>query len=271
MAVPMSQVLGKAVGDLRHHPAAPRIRAVRDGTVVADSRDALLVWEPGRIVPGYAVPESDLHVQIEASPTRSAPVEPAPVILPGTPFAVHSCQGTAYDVVASGEVLAGAAFRPADPDLSGVLLLDLDRFSWMEEDEPVFGHPRDPFHRVDVRRGSRHVRLGLDGLVVAESRRPVLLFETTLPARYYLPRDDVRLPLIESGTRTRCPYKGEATYYSVAALGSAGIDIAWSYRTPLPDCPLVAGLVAFHHERLDLTVDGVTEPRPRRAWSQDDD
>lgn len=147
---------------------------MREGVLVADSRNALLVWEPGRVVPGYAIPEADLRVRLAPSGDPPEITEPDPVIPPHVPFTVHSCAGTAFDVVVDGEVLAGAAFRPADRDLSGTLLLDIDRFAWMEEDDPVRGHPRDPFHRVDVRRASRHVRLDLtvDGVTESASRHP---------------------------------------------------------------------------------------------------
>ena len=97
-------------------------------------------------------------------------------------------------MVAGGERLAGAAFRPADPDLSGYVILDFASFEgWHEEEEPIVGHPRDPFHRIDILRGSRHVRIELDGVLLAESQEPTLLFETHLPVRFYLPRADLVL------------------------------------------------------------------------------
>jgi uncharacterized protein (DUF427 family) len=102
-----------------------------------------------------------------------------------------------------------------------------------------------------------------DGQVLAESRQPVLVFETTLPMRTYLPRDDVRLDLLEpSPTRTACAYKGVASY-----LARAGEDLAWSYEDPLPDAGELAGLVCFFDERVDVTLDGEKRPRPVTPWS----
>ena len=94
------------------------------------------------------------------------------------------------------------------------------------------GHPRDPFHRIDVVPSSRHVRLELDGQVLAESSRPALLFETMLPARYYLPREDVQAELVPSATRTFCAYKGQASYWTAASGGGGLADIAWTSPRP---------------------------------------
>jgi uncharacterized protein (DUF427 family) len=270
MAVSMRKRLSQELGELRYLPTGKRIRARRGDRVVADTEEAVLVWEPRRVVPVYAVPIRD--VQGTLSPAAGGEGPQMPVFLeeqtgsalgPGIGFAAHTCHGTALDIVTDDGVYRGAAFRPADEVLSKLVLLDFEAFDWWEEDEPILGHPRDPFHRVDVRRSSRRVRLELDGLVLAESDRPSLVFETMVPAtRFYLPREDVRVPLVPSATRTYCPYKGAASYYSVDGAGDAGTDIAWSYERPLPDCPQIAGLVAFYQERLDLVVDGARVERP---------
>ncbi|TQF73301.1 DUF427 domain-containing protein [Rhodococcus spelaei] len=254
MAVSMHTVLGTALRELRFQPTDKRIRALRGGAVVADSTRAALVWEPRRVVPTYAVPATDVLGELR------------PVLDPRV--AAHTCPGAALSVAVAGEVLADVAFRPADPELADMVLLDFAAFDWSEEDEPVLGHPRDPFHRVDVRRSSRRVRMAIGSLVVAESDRPSLVFETMLPVtRFYLPREDVRVPLAPSETRTYCAYKGAASHFSVDGVGEAGIDVAWSYESPLPDCPQIAGLVAFYQERIDVSVDGVPIERPRTPWS----
>lgn len=120
-------------------------------------------------------------------------------------------------------------FGPADPDLAGYVLLDFTAFdSWFEE-EPIISHPRDPFTRIDVRRSARHVRIELDGFGLAESRRPSLLFETYLPVRFYLPRDDVGMTLLRpSNTITTCAYKGAASYWSLKLPERTVDDVAWS-------------------------------------------
>jgi uncharacterized protein (DUF427 family) len=146
------------------------------------------------------------------------------------------------------------------------VLLPFGDFDWLEEDEPVIGHPHDPFARIDVLHSTREVRVELDGVELARSRRPVALFETGLPTRWYLPTHDVRTELLApSDTRTTCAYKGHASYLS--APGENGRDIAWCYRSPLREAEPVCDLLCFWAERTVTTVDGVRErgftgPRP---------
>jgi uncharacterized protein (DUF427 family) len=143
-------------------------------------------------------------------------------------------------------------------------LLDL----WLEEDEPVAGHPRDPHKRVEAIASTRHVVVELDGLRLADSTRPVLLFETDLPTRYYLPREDVDRGALEpTSNQSLCPYKGVADeYWSVTGQPDA-TDVVWSYSTPLPAVAKVATLMAFYNELVDITVDGVRQPRPQSPFS----
>jgi uncharacterized protein (DUF427 family) len=132
----------------------------------------------------------------------------------------------------------------------------------------VFTHPRDPYTRVDILPSSRHVRVEVDGVTVAESTSPRLLFETGLPGRYYLPKTHVRLDLlIPTDTVTHCPYKGQAEYWSVRAGDTVHGDLAWSYRTPLPESQKIAGLIAFYNEKVDTYVDGVLQQRPSTKFS----
>jgi uncharacterized protein (DUF427 family) len=137
---------------------------------------------------------------------------------------------------------------------------------WLEEDEPVYTHPRDPHKRVDILASSRHVRVAVDGVTVAESSRPVILFETGLPPRYYLPLPDVRTALLRpSETMSHCPYKGTASYWSVVTGRGDSVheDIVWLYRSPLPESQKVAGLACFYDEKADVYLDGVLQERPR--------
>jgi uncharacterized protein (DUF427 family) len=142
-----------------------------------------------------------------------------------------------------------------------------DGLTWFDEDEPLFAHARDPHKRVDVAPSSRHVRVEVDGELLAESRRPLVLFENPLPVRYYLPTEDVRVDLLPSDTRTSCPYKGHASWWS-GRLGDRVLeDIAWSYPSPVPENPRIAGLICFRNERVDLVVDGERLERPVTPWS----
>ena len=130
--------------------------------------------------------------------------------------------------------------------------------TFFEEDEPLRAHPRDPYHRVDTRLSSRHVKVVYGSETVAETTRPVLLFETDLTTRYYIPAADVRLELLTpSDTTTSCPYKGEASYYSLNAGGQTAEDLVWTYPQPLPEAFGVRDLLCFYHEKLDeFYVDG---------------
>lgn len=263
----MLDTIERARDELRYEPTAKRVRAVLGDVSVVDSTRALLVWEPRRISPTFAVPAAD--VRAELLPARADADGEAPDLLhPGIPFAVHSWPGAELTLRAGGATRERAAFRPADPDLAAYVLLDFDAFdSWYEEDERIFSHPRDPFHRVDIRRSSRHVRVELDGEPIADTHRPTLVFETRLPARFYLPREDVLADLRASEKRTSCPYKGHASYWSVDAGGRRHEDVAWTYATTLPDTGLLAGLVAFFDERVDVIVDGERRERPGGVYS----
>lgn len=183
------------------------------------------------------------------------------MLTPDTGFGVHTTDGEPLTIRLGGRERTGAAFRPADPDLAGYVVVDFPALEWTEEDAPVVGHPRDPFHRVDARPSRRHVRVSLDGQVLAESDRPLLVTETWLPVRWYLPPDDVT-GLAPGDTVTECAYKGVAHYLSVG-----GRDLAWYYPDPLPGMEALAGLVSFYTEHVDVTLDGVDVTRPISPWT----
>ncbi len=254
-----------------HEPVAKRVRALLDGVTVADTTRAALVWEPRRIVPSYAIPETDIAGDVVPDPGPPVPDDGFPALHPGIPFAVHTAPGERVLVRAPGGERAAEGLRLSEPGVAGLVLLDFTGFdAWMEEDEPIVAHPRDPFHRVDVLRSSRHVVVEVGGVVVAETRRPVMLFETGLPMRTYIPREDVRTDLlVPSPTRSRCAYKGEASYWSLPLAGEDGADLVWSYEAPLREVAEVAGLMCVFDERADVTVDGLPVPRPVTPWSAD--
>src|SRR5262249_3293931 len=156
------------------------------------------------------------------------------------------------------------AFRPDDPDLADYVILRFDAFEWREEDEPIVAHPHDPFGRIDLLRSTRHVRIEVDGRLIAESSRPTLLFETLLPVRCYLPREHVVAALTPSDTVSYCAYKGRASYFS---LPGGPPDIAWTYYEPLHDAERVKDMVCFFDERVDVTIDGERRARPATPWS----
>jgi uncharacterized protein (DUF427 family) len=103
----------------------------------------------------------------------------------------------------------------------------------------------------------------VDGVTLADSHSPRILFETGLPARYYLPLSDLRTELMRpTETTSHCPYKGTAAYWSVQVGDTTYDDLVWIYRTPLPESVKIAGLACFYNEKVDLFVDGVREERP---------
>lgn len=275
-----SRMLDTLLGELpklRHEPTRKRVRATLGEHTVVDSTAAVLVWEPRRIMPSYAVPLA--HVRGDLLPAPVAPASAAEpigfrvgehtILDPSVPFATHTADGEALSVRVAGQSRDAVAFRPADPDLSGHVILDFDGFdAWYEEVERVVAHARDPFHRLDILPSSRQVRIELDGELLAESSRPRLVFEgSILPVRYYLQPEDVRVPLQPSPKRTLCPYKGEASYWTPELRGRTLHDLAWSYETPLREAAELTGLVAFFTERLDVIVDGELQPRPHSPWA----
>jgi len=236
-------------GKVRVEPSHKRVRIVFGAEVIADSDDALYVWE-GPWYPQYYLPIGDIADGVlvdTATRTRS----------PSRGSAHH------FTVRAGGREAPDAAWtHPGSPipELVGRVRFDFDAMdAWFEEDEEIFVHPRNPATRVQILPSSRHVVIALDGAVLATSTRPTLLHETGLPRRIYVPKLDVRMGLLEpSATTSRCPYKGTARYWSLPGVG----DIAWSYPVPVRESAPIAGLVAFFDELVDVTLDGVAQPRP---------
>ena len=207
-------ILMGSLGQLRYEPVDKRIRGVIGGQVVIDTDRALLVWEPKRVVPSYAVPVEELE-GLTGSPQEPETDEPAPpevavphigdrpVYDPSVPFAVHTAAGAVLDLRVAGTERPAAAFQPADDALSGYVIVDFDACDeWFEEDERNVGHPRDPFHRIEIVHSSRSVRVERDGELLAASTRPYLLLEAPLPVRYYLPPEDVSDGLLQAELRS---------------------------------------------------------------------
>ena len=245
-------------GQVRTEPGAKRVRAYLGGEVVADTIHPVLVWEVP-YYPAYYFPVGDVRTDL---------LEPDGAV-------AHSPSrgdGQTYTVTAGGKRAPTAALRYTDspiPELRDLIRLEWGAMdAWFEEDEEVFTHPRDPYTRIDILPSSRHVRIEIAGVTVAESSSPTLLFETGLPVRYYLPKTHVRLDLLtHTDSETHCPYKGQAEYWSVRTGDTVHEDIAWSYPTPLPESLGVAGHIAFYDEKVDVFVDGVRQERPHTKFS----
>ncbi len=242
---------------MRVEVSPKRVRAFLAGEVVADSRATRLVWEKPQY-PTFYFPLADVRAELvpagvtERSPSRG--------------------DGQRFDVKVARATAPAAALRYPDSPLEN--LRDLVRLDWaamdewMEEDEPVIVHPRDPYTRVDVLASSRHVRIEIDGVTVADSHQPRILFETNLPPRYYLPLTDLQLDLLtSSATQTQCPYKGTATYWDLTVGERTYADAVWTYRSPLPESQKIIGLACFYNEKVDLYLDGELQERPRTHFS----
>lgn len=276
MALHLGRRVIEQFAELQYEPTPKRIRAFTRGRAVVDTRNAVLVWEPKRVVPSYAVPVADLTGALLPANVAAAAEHPVrlgddgpPVLDPRTPFPVHTTPGTSLTLRTDDAELPGAAFRCEDPELADYVVLDFAAFEeWREEDDRIYAHPRDPYKRIDVRQSSRHVVISRDGQRLAESRRPKLLFETHITPRCYLPAEDVRQDLlIPSDTRTECAYKGTARYWSAQLSGGVVPDLCWSYEEPLSDGVEVRGMICFFDERVDVMLDGIPQPRPVTPWS----
>jgi uncharacterized protein (DUF427 family) len=246
-------------GRVRVEPGHKRVRAFLGGALVADTTRPLLVWENPHY-PAYYLPLPDVRQELLEASTR-------------TEHSPSRGEARYYSVRVGTRRVEDAAWTyPESPieELRGTLRVEWDAMDgWFEEDEEVFVHPRSPYTRVDILASSRHVEVVVEGQGVADSHHPTLLFETGLPVRYYVPQVDVRRDLlVPSETTTACPYKGFARYWSVTTGDGVAEDVAWSYRTPLPESQKIAGLVCFYNERVDLVVDGEPQERPHSPFSR---
>ncbi|CCM04246.1 uncharacterized protein FIBRA_06413 [Fibroporia radiculosa] len=231
-------------------PSPRRIRILFAGTYIVDTQRSKLVWlKP--YYPTYFFESADVPMRYLKEVSKSADVQ-------------------TYDVVVGERKAEAAATEHLAGDLEGLIEIKFGAMdAWFEEEEQVFVHPKDPYKRVDVLQSSRHVRVEVNGVEVANTRKPRLLFETSLPVRTYIPKTDCRMDLlVSSDLTTSCPYKGTANYYSVKTpSGETFKDIAWWYHVPLPECADIKGFIAFYDEKVDVWVDGVHQKRPNSIWS----
>jgi uncharacterized protein (DUF427 family) len=205
-----------------------RVRAVRAGEVVVDSLGTKLLYQQHRL-PVWVFPKEDVRLDLLGAGAR------------------HYEDGLAAGLV---HVEWGAVDK------------------WLEEEEEVIVHPRDPYHRLELRDTSRRVTISLDGEVLAETTRAIALFEASLPPRWYLPFEDVRAELVaNSEVRTGCAYKGYADYYDVQVGDRVEPFLAWHYKEPLSGMERIRGLLCFFNERVDVSLDSVLEERPKSQWS----
>jgi uncharacterized protein (DUF427 family) len=239
-------------------PVPRRVRATLGGRVVLDTTAALYVWEWPNY-PQFYIPLGDVDATVLVDEHHEE----------------HLRRGTAarHGVRAQGYDRPGSAHLYTQSELDGVtgtIRFDWAAFdSWFEEDEEVFVHPRDPYTRVDALRSTRTVVVELEGVELARSSSPVMVFETGLPPRYYFNRTEVRFERLEAtDTVSSCPYKGMTSgYWSVRLDDRTEPDLAWAYDFPTRQLLPIAGLVAFYNEKVDITIDGEVVERPDTHFS----
>jgi len=243
---------------VRVEPTSKRIRNQIGGVVIADSTDVLMVWEVPYF-PTYYFPSSDVRLDLlsDSGETKRSP-----------------SRGTAqlHDITVGDRTVAQAARiwnESKVGEVAGYISFHWGSMdAWFEEDAEVYVHARNPYTRIDILQSSRNIRVEVDGVTIADTDQPRILFETGLPPRYYFPKTDVHFEyLTPTDTETACPYKGTARYWSVNVNGEVHDDLAWGYDGPLQESQDVAGLVAFYNEKTDIFVDGVLEDRPKSMFS----
>lgn len=246
-------------GAILWDPVPHRIRALFAGETIVDSTRAKLLHETGHL-PVYYFPQDDVRMDL-LEPSEKHTHCP------------YKGDASYWTIRVGDRTAADAAWGYPEPletadFIRGHIAFYWDELDeWFAEDEQLFGHPRDPYSRIDVYKTSRHVRASIDGEVIAESSRAKILFETGLPPRYYLPREDFRAELVPSEKKSRCAYKGSASYWHVRIGDRTIEDLVWSYPEPQHDAEPVRDLYSFFSEKLDLDLDGVRQERPETQWS----
>ncbi|GAA4723962.1 DUF427 domain-containing protein [Phytohabitans rumicis] len=249
-------------GSVLIDPYPRRMRGLVAGEPIVDSARGQLLHEPGRLPRCYFPPE-DVRMDL---------LEPAGA---GKPSAFLGASELWHLRLGDRFVERAALAYPAPPPeaerLRGLVALFWRAMDeWYEEELLAIAHVRDPYHRVDALQSSRHVRVSLDGVTLAESHRATVIYETGLVPRWYFPIEDVVAPLTPTEHTTRCAYKGEAVYWSVLVGDAPYVNLAWTYREPRPDAAPARDQVAFFNERVDVDVDGVRETRPGGPWANPD-
>ena len=241
-------------------PVPQRIRAVFEGATVVDTTRAKLLHESGHL-PVYYVPDEDVRRDLLVPSEKRTR---CPHKGEARYWSLRCGDRTAEDAAwFYPEQIGPASF------LAGHVAFYWNAIDeWFAEDEQLHGHARDPYARIDVYPTSRHVRILLEGEVLADTVRARALFESNLPTRWYVPQEDVRTDLLEtSATRTRCAYKGSASHFHARAGGALHEDVAWSYPEPQHDAERVRDYIAFYNERVEVELDGELEERPETQWS----
>lgn len=249
--IPRSKPSGKnADHPITIEPSSKRVRVMFNGKTVADTLCAGLLLEAGHR-PVYYILREDVRMDLL---TRTDHRTHCPYKGDASYWTLQAGSRRSENAVWSYE----EPFAEVAP-IKGLLAFYWDKVDhWFEEDEEVFGHARDPHHRIDIRPSSREVRVLFGEEMVAWTRRALLLFETGLPTRYYIPPEDVRREfLLPSRHASVCPYKGNASYWTLKVGDQLAENAVWAYLDPLPECPRIKGYFCFYPEKVSrLAVEG---------------
>jgi len=241
-------------------PSLRWVRVYFNNQLIAESKKMMLLRESDHL-PIYYFPKQDVQMDYLRPSDHTAHSD-------------RKGDGIFWHVQVGDKSAKDAAFTFQNPPGNGLKLEDYIAFewgkmdAWFEEDEEIFVYTRDPHKRVDVIQSSRHIKVVIDGITVGDTKRPWLLFETGLPIRYYMPKHDVRMDLLErTDTVTHCPYKGDAHLYSIKIGDTRHEGFAWIFRFPTLECTRIQGLVGFFNEKLDIYEDDILLPQPKTVWS----
>jgi uncharacterized protein (DUF427 family) len=239
-------------------PLRRRLSVELGGNIVARTDNATLLFEPARYPVAY-FPIRDVR---EGTLRASDHETTHPDLGPTRWFEV---------IGGDGQVARRAAWQHIDPPPQAAALRDTATFGWRamdafyEEDERILSHAADPYHRIDIRRTSRHLVVRDGDQVVADTQTPLVLYESGFAPRWYVPGADVVAEALHPvDGQTFCPYKKLASYYDVGDARNA----AWSYHAPFEEVARIADLVSFYPEKLTITIHGETlEPVPGQTFA----
>ena len=256
----MEMVLAKNATDIGFESSPKWVRVMFNGQFVADSKRAYLLLPGGP--PYYYFPREDVRMDFLEATDHSRESE---LLGKASFWTVKVGERLAQDAAWTYTSPVSGA-----PDLRDYITFDWNKMdAWFEEDEEIYTHPHNPYKRIDTLESTRHVQVVVLGETVADTHKPVLLFETGLPTRYYFPKLDVRMDLLNSSDKvTVCAYKGKAKYYSIKVGDNIARDIAWYYTYPAMEAIKIKGRIAFFDEHVDAVyVDGEKQEKPVTPWS----
>ncbi|MCJ1225465.1 hypothetical protein MMC12_002114 [Toensbergia leucococca] len=239
-------------GPKKQKPSPLRIRILYNKTYIADTLSAQYVWEHD-YYPVYYVPIKDIN---DDALKWDKPIP-------------NTQEGAYLSTLTVGEKSTDRILVFTKGALKGLVRIEFGAVdSWLEEDTPIYIHPKDPYKRISTIPSSRTITIKIAGHTIAESSSPLFLLETELPMRFYLPPTSVNWKYLSaSETVTGCPYKGDANYYNVAIDGKEYKDIIWWYKLPTAESMLIAGKLCFYNEKVDVFIDGVEQERPKSFFS----